>query len=152
MFKRATIYAVSACACLATADSCAEEKASFQFEEAFALYGPGIFPAITQVARCGDYRVLVVYGNGTDMLFLDKLVRVDNESTFAATDGFSFREFNFYEDSNQIESVSCKEAGPGELRIVGRAYSFHSEKHYDFSIVMDTARQSYTFEPPPTER
>jgi hypothetical protein len=152
MSMRLAILTLAAGAVLASS-SFADEIASFQFDdEAIAVYGPGIYPAITQVARCGDYRVLVAYGNGTDMLFLDKVVRVDNESTFAATDGFSFKDFNSYEDSNEIESVSCEETAPGRLRIVGRAYSFHSNKRYKFSIVMDAVKHTYTFDPPATDR
>lgn len=129
-----------------SSDSLAREEANIAFEEAVAVYSPGLFPAIIKIARCGDYRILVVYGNGTDMLFMDKLAPARNESTLAAEDGISFREFNAYEQSSQIEDVSCKLISPARLRITGKAHSFHSEKSFRFTIVVDTAKRSYTYD------
>ena len=145
MSNRATIFAVVACTVLTLPASFADEEAAVDFEEAVAVYGPGIFPAITQLVRCGDYRMLVVHAAGTDLLFMDKLVRVNNESTFAATDGLSFAELNYYEESNEIESVACAESGPGELRITGRAIDFQEDKRFRFSIVVDTVKHSYAY-------
>ena len=145
MGKRGTSLASAACAMLAAAAVFPDERAAVEFDEAVAVYGPGIFPAITQLVRCGDYRVLVVYAAGTDLLFLDKLVPADNESTLAATDGLSFEELNYYEASNQIESVSCKEAGPRELRITGSALDGQADKRFEFSIVVDTGKRSYAY-------
>ena len=124
----------------------AREDAHIGFEEAVAVYGPGLYPAITKLIRCGDYRVFVVYGNGTDMLFMDRLVPVRNESTFAAADGTSFREFNSYEQSSQIEDVSCQLLGPARLQITGQAHSFHTKKTFRFTLLVDAAKRSYTYE------
>ncbi|HEX5045551.1 MAG TPA: hypothetical protein VFX89_00390 [Gammaproteobacteria bacterium] len=137
--------AVSACAVLGASAVLADDKAAVEFEEAVAVYGPGIFPAITRLVRCGDYRVLVVYAAGTDLLFLDKLVPADNESTLAATDGLSFAELNYYEASNRIERVSCEKSGPRELRIAGSAFDGQENERFEFSIVVDTVERSYTY-------
>lgn len=124
----------------------AREEARIEFEEAVAVYGPGLYPAITKLARCGDYRVFVVYGNGTDMLFMDRLVPVQNESTYAAEDGMSFSEFNTYEDSTQIEAVACHLLAPTKVKITGRAHSFHSERTFRFTLTVDVAKRSHTYE------
>src|ERR1044071_1618534 len=133
---RGTIFVSAMCAVLTAPASYADASGQGDFAEAVAADGPGVFPAITQLVRCGDYRVLVVYAAGTDLLFLDKLVLANNESTMAATDGLSFAELNQYEASNQIESVSCAESGRGELRITGRVIDGQDDKHFQFSIVV----------------
>jgi hypothetical protein len=123
----------------------AREEASIAFDEAVAVYGPGIFPAITKLVTCGDYRVFVVYGNGTDMLFADKIVPASNESTYAAEDGISFAEFNFYEQSVSIRKVSCKLLGPTKYRVVGKVVSGHADRSFGFTIVVDAAARTYTY-------
>ena len=145
ILRYTTSLALAVCGLLTAPCSLAREEASIDFQEAVAKYGPGLFPAITRLTRCGDYRVFVVYGNGTDMLFMDKLVATQNESTFAAEDGMSFEEFNSYEESTTIRDVSCGLVGPTKLRIVGKAHSFHSDKSFRFTIVVDTARRSHTY-------
>jgi hypothetical protein len=139
------MFAAAVCVVLVAPASFADEEARVDFEEAVAVYGPGIFPAITQLVRCGDYRVLIVYAAGTDLLFMDRLVLANNESTMAATDGLSFAELNYYEASNQIETVSCAEPARGELRITGRAVDGQDDTRFEFSIVVDTVKHSYVY-------
>jgi hypothetical protein len=134
------------CGLLTASSLLAREEARIGFEEAVAVYGPGLYPAITKLARCEDYRVFVVHGNGTDMLFMDRLVPVQNESTFAAEDGMSFSEFNSYEESIQIKDVSCQLLGPARLQITGQAHSFHTEKTFRFTLVVDVAKRSHTYQ------
>ena len=146
LLKFSASFVFLVCSLLAASGLPAREEARIGFEEAVAVYGPGLYPAITKLARCGDYRVFVVYGNGTDMLFMDRLVPVQNESTFAAEDGMSFSEFNSYEQSIQIKEVSCQLLGLARLRITGRAHSFHTEKSFRFTLVVDVAKRSHTYE------
>lgn len=101
---------------------------------------------MTKIALCGDYRVFVVYGNGTDMLFMDKLVPVRNGSTYAAEGGISFTEFNSHEESLQIEDVSCRQRDSTHVRIAGRVHSFHTDKGFRFTLVVDVAKHSYTYD------
>lgn len=150
------MLALAACALLMiagtpVAGTPAREEASISFHEAIAEYGPGLFPAMTQLARCGDFRVFVVYGNGTDMLFMDRLVPAANESTFAAVDGMSFAEFNTYEESRTVETLTCKLLEAGKLQIAGQAHSSHDDKSFRFTFVVDTVNRSYEYQETPTK-
>ena len=122
----------------------ASESASVKMDEAVAAYGPGIFPAITQMEFCGRFRVMIVYWAGTDMLFVDLTQPSDGQSTLAVKRGFSIREFNYYEDSNNITQLSCKNARD-RLYINGRATSGHTSRTYSFRIVMDTKSGKYKY-------
>ena len=124
----------------------ARDEARVSFEESIAVYSPGIFPAITKLVRCGDYRVLVVYANGTDLLFMDRLVTTQNESTYATEDGMSFSEFNHYEESIEINEVSCRLVEPQKVRITGRAHSAHSEQNFRFILTVDVGNRTHTYE------
>lgn len=120
------------------------EPAAVEMDEAFAVYGPGIFPAITRMEVCGAFRAMVVYWAGTDMLFVDEVAPALNESTMAVRRGLSIREFNHYEDSNTIKSLSCR-ISRGNLRVSGKAADGHSSGTYAFQIVLDTASWKYTY-------
>ena len=145
LLRRMASFVLFAGGLLTTSGLLAREEAHIGFEEAVAVYGPGLYPAITKLVRCGDYRVFVVYANGTDMLFMDRLVPVQNESTFAAEGGMSFSEFNSYEESSQIEDVSCQLLEPARLQITGQAHSFHTGKALRFTLIVDVAKRSYTY-------
>jgi hypothetical protein len=51
---RAYLLATVCCSGLAAA-----QPSGVAFEDSVAVYGPGIFPALTQLHACGDFRVLV---------------------------------------------------------------------------------------------
>src|SRR5262245_47906697 len=81
--------------------------------DSFLEFGSWVFTADPEiVARCDGYQVVVVFANGTDMLFLDESARPRSGVTDAAEQGMSFGEFNFYEADNDIEAVSCEVIDP----------------------------------------
>ena len=107
-------------------------------------YGPDIFPGITRMEVCGSFRVMVVYGNGTDNLYVDEQEFSSNQVTMVIKRGFSFIEFNAYEASNSITQLSCENAKDG-LHIHGKATSGHSCQTYSFWIVMNTKSGEYKY-------
>ena len=118
---------------------------SVELNEGLAVYGSGIYPAITKVSVCGEYRVLVAYLHGTDMLFLDRISPVLNGSTYQASEGYSFKEFNFYHASFFIENIKCTIEFDGSLKIYGEASSGHSDEHFIFTILMDLQTRTYEY-------
>ena len=135
---------MSAALLIAAVPCQASESASVEMDESVAVYGPGIFPAITRMEICGSFRVMIVYWAGTDMLFVDETQPSEDQSTAAGKRGFSIREFNYYEDSNSIVELSCKNARHG-LLIKGKATSGHTSQTYSFRIVMDTESGRYKY-------
>jgi hypothetical protein len=122
------------------------QVASVAFRDSYAVYGPDIYPAVTQVQYCKPYRVLVAYLNGTDMLFIDELGLSKNESTFQISRGVSIREFNFYEQSAEIQRITCRIANGEALQVSGRAHSFHSNRDFEFSITFEQGLGGYKYE------
>ena len=122
------------------------QSASVAFEDSYAVYGPNIFPAVTGMRYCEPYRVLIAYINGTDMLFVDRLELANNQSTLRVTRGVSIREFNFYEQSAEILSISCLIDRDELLRVSGRAHSFHANRDFEFSISFGKDTEDYTYE------
>jgi hypothetical protein len=58
--------------------------------------------------------------------------------------GFSIAEFNYYEDSNTISHLSCKEQ-KNVLQITGTATNGHTSKGYTFRLVMDKSTGRYKY-------
>jgi hypothetical protein len=133
-------------ACLALPGAVLGQAASVAFRDSYAVYGPDIYPAVTQVQYCAPYRILVAYINGTDMLFIDELEPSKSQSTLQVVRGVSIREFNFYEASAEIQGVTCRIADGEALRVSGAAHSFHSDRDFEFSITFDEGLESYTYE------
>jgi hypothetical protein len=119
------------------------------FENAAAVYGLWLFQATKSIARCGDYRVLVAYAAGSDMLFLDRLLLHDNESTYVAVDGISIRELNYYEMQNSLSAVRCTLRG-GSLLITGQLLDGmdNDAKPVQFSITYDPTTKRYSYRAP----
>ena len=132
-------------ACVLAPSALFGQVASVAFDESLAVYGPGIFPAVTRLQICEPYRVLVAYLNGTDMLFVDEMVRSRNQSTYEVSNGISVREFNYYEASAEIEKVSCRIDGEGSLEVFGQAHSFHADRDYTFDMKFSGALDSYSY-------
>jgi hypothetical protein len=114
-------------------------------DDSIGAYGPWIFQTLTSLARCGDYRVLVVRMAGTDMLYLDRLSLISNNSMYEAVDGRSFSEFDDYEASNDIETVRCRVLRSGDILIVGRATSGHTNRAFHFRIALRPGEKSYRY-------
>ena len=129
--------------CVAVAAS--ECKAADCHPDSFLEFGSWVFENPKLVARCDGYQVLVVFANGTDMLFLDESARLRDGATRSFQQGMAFGEFNFYHASYEIEGVSCEVLSSGEVRIAGAA-SDDDGASFRFRIVADTTRRSYTYE------
>ena len=129
------------CPTIALSDSPECEAPTRCHPESFLEFGPWVFAANPKlVARCDGYQVLVVYANGTDMLFLD-------ESTVAASErGMSFGEFNFYHAAYDIEAVSCEVLSPDRVQVSGTASNHHDDSIFQFRIIVDAAGRSYTYQ------
>jgi len=121
------------------------QAASVGFKESIAVYGPEIFPALTLVRQCGDFRVLVAYVNGTDLLFVDELVPAAGGSTYRADRSFGFVEFNHYEASRIVNDVACDSQPVGRLRISGTGIDGHFDEEFEFTIVLDTRTGAYEY-------
>jgi hypothetical protein len=135
------------CMTVAAADSqeCGSSKPFHP--DSFLEFGEWVFSANPKlIARCDGYQVLVVYANGTDMLFLDETARPRTEAAHAAEQGMSFGEFNFYHAAYDIEAVSCEVLSPDKVQVAGAASSHHDDSSFRFRIVADTAQRSYTYE------
>ncbi len=138
------VMLVSAAFLVAAPPIQSSESASVAMDEAIAVYGPGIFPAITRMEICDNFRVMIVYWAGTDMLFVDETSPSEGQSTMAVKRGFSISQFNYYEDSNSIKELSCKKS-KAVLRITGKATSGHTSETYSFRITMDTLSGAYKY-------
>jgi hypothetical protein len=103
--SRAGLYLVASVCCSGVVVA---QTARVAFEESRAVYGPEIFPALTHVHLCGDFRVLVAYVNGTDLLFIDEVEPADAGSTYRVVRSFGLIEFNHYEASRSITDVACQ--------------------------------------------
>lgn len=133
------------CVLLAVPALAVGQTAVVEFENSVAVYGPGIFPAITQVRQCGNFRVLVAYVNGTDLLFVDEIAPAENDSTLRVTRNFGFVEFNQYEASRSIRTIACKEPAPGSLQITGSGNDGHDNRNYEFDIMLNTTSGAYRY-------
>ena len=123
----------------------AAQTARVGFEESIAVYGPEIFPALTLVRLCGDFRLLVAYVNGTDLLFVDKLIPAAGGSTYRVEKSFGFGEFNHYEASRDISAVTCEKRDSGFLEIMGSGTDGHSNREFDFKVLLDTQTGAYQY-------
>jgi len=113
--------------------------------DSFLEFGSWVFEDPKLIARCDGYQVLVVYANGTDMLFLDESARSTIGAAHAAEQGMSFGEFNYYHAAYDIKAVSCEVLSPEKVQVSGAASS-HDDSSFSFRIVADTAQRSYTYE------
>jgi hypothetical protein len=66
-------------------------------------------------------------------------------STTSIKRGFSIREFNYYEDSNDITELSCRKPSSEVLQITGKATSGHTNETYSFRIDIDASTGSYKY-------
>ena len=121
------------------------QTARVAFEESRAVYGPEIFPALTLVRRCGDFRVLVAYVNGTDLLFVDEVVPAESGSTYRVAKSFGFIEFNHYEASRSIADVACRKRDAESLEISGRGHDGHDNKNFDFTVLLNARTGEYQY-------
>ena len=121
------------------------QAASVAFEDSIAVYGPEVFPALTLVRQCDDFRVLVAYVNGTDLLFVDQLVPAEGGSTYRAGTSFGFVEFNHYEASRSVNDIACAFQDTGRLRISGTGFDGHAGENFKFTIVLDTRTGQYRY-------
>ena len=119
--------------------------ATAELDDGRAVYGPGIFPAITRIQTCENYGVLVAYLHGTDMVFVDEVRPALNGSTLEAVRGFSFLELNAYHASASIERVECELEAPESLNVSGFGYSFHGETEFAFTISLSLRNGSYHY-------
>src|SRR5262245_14631740 len=71
--SRMSIHLLASVCCSSLAVA---QTARVAFEDSVAVYGPEIFPALTQLRLCGNFRVLVAYVNGTDLLFVDEVAPI----------------------------------------------------------------------------
>jgi hypothetical protein len=129
---------------IASADSQECTESAPCHPHSFLEFGPWVLEHPKFVTHCDDYQVLVVSANGTDMLFLDETAHPRIGKDQLVEHGMSFGEFNFYEASYQIETVSCKVIGPDKVQVSGAASS-DDNSNFRFVIVVDTAQRSYTY-------
>jgi uncharacterized protein (TIGR02246 family) len=121
------------------------QTGSVEFEESVAVYGPGIFPALTQLRLCGDFRVLVAYVNGTDLLFVDEVTPIEGGSTNRVAKSFGFVEFNHYEASTSITGLACREGSAESLEITGTGHDGHENKDFEFRVLLNTRTGEYEY-------
>jgi hypothetical protein len=114
--------------------------------ESFLEFGSWVFEQPKLIARCDGYQVLVVYANGTDMLFLDESAKPRRGAKYPEEQGMSFGEFNFYHAAYDIETVSCEAVGTDQVQISGSASSHDEDGSFRFRILVDTKQRSYTYE------
>jgi len=112
-------------------------------------YPTHLLPGITALKSCDTFRVMAVYANGEDMLFLDEVKpdKAADESTNRVTRVMSFAEFNTYHADVSIDSFSCKSTGPASLLIAGAADDVEDGVHhkYHFEIHVDTKLWRYRY-------
>jgi hypothetical protein len=121
------------------------QPARVAFEESVAVYGREIFPALTQLHLCGDFRLLVAYVNGTDLLFVDEVAPIEDGSTTRVTKSFGFIEFNHYEASRSIKSVACRNHDAGSLEITGSGHDGHENEDFEFAVLLNTQTGEYQY-------
>lgn len=136
------VYLLASLCCSVSA---AGQTASVEFRESVAVYGPEIFPALTRLQRCGNFRVLVAYVNGTDLLFVDEVVPIEGGSTNRVARSFGFVEFNYYEASRSIEQLACREQDAESLEISGSGHDGHDNEDFEFTILLDTRTGEYEY-------
>ncbi|MBB6092907.1 hypothetical protein HNQ60_001785 [Povalibacter uvarum] len=112
----------------------------------FLKFGSWVLQSAKLIARCDGYQAIAVHANGTDMLFLDESARPAPGATRAAEQGMPFGEFNEYHAAYDIESVSCDVLDQGKVKISGTASNHHDDSKFQFRIVADTTRRTYTYE------
>ncbi len=145
--KHAALILSAPCMTVAAANSQKCDSSNSCHPKSFLELGSWVFssdPKLT--ARCDGYQVLVVYANGTDMLFLDESARPRTGTIPAAEQGMSFGEFNFYHADYEIEAVSCEVLTSEKMQVSGVASSVDDDSRFRFSIVADTVERSYTYE------
>jgi hypothetical protein len=123
----------------------AAQTASVAFEESVAVYGPEIFPALTQLHLCGNFRVLVAYVNGTDLLFVDEVAPIEGGSTKRVVRSFGFVEFNHYEASSSITDLACQKRSAESLEIIGSGHNGHEDEDFDFRVLLDARTGEYEY-------
>ena len=96
------------------------------------------------LTRCGDFRVFVAYLDGTDMLFLDRLVISGAGAAYEAQDGARFGEFDSHDVDYSINHVHCKIVKSTFVQIDGTAEDPENQSH-TFTILYDTVAKSYNF-------
>lgn len=148
VLKRVAFLLSVPCVTVVASDSQECGASALCHPDSFLAFGSGVFAANPKlIARCDGYQVLVVYANGTDMLFLDESARPRIGTAHdAAEHGMSFGEFNFYHAAYDIEAVSCEVLSPDKVQVSGTASSHHDDSSFRFRIVADTAQRSYTYE------
>jgi hypothetical protein len=114
--------------------------------DSFLEFGSWVFENPKLVSRCDGYQVLVVFANGTDMVFLDESSRLRHDASAPAEQGMAFGEFNFYHAAYEIETVSCEVLPSGKVEVVGSASDYDDGSSFRFRIVADPAQRSYTYE------
>lgn len=119
------------------------QTARVGFDESVAIYGPEIFPALAKLQLCGDFRVLVAYINGTELLFVDEVAPAERGSTLRVVRSFGFSEFNHYEASRSISEVSCQRRDATTLEISGSGNDGHSDRDFEFTISLDAETGEY---------
>lgn len=140
--RLARIYLLASVCC---STSVVAQTASVEFEESRAVYGPGIFPALTHVRLCGDFRVLVAYVNGTALLFVDEVGLAEGASTYRVTKSFGFIEFNHYEASRSIMDIACQKRDGESLEITGTGNDGHDNEDFDFKVLLNTRTGDYQY-------
>ena len=121
------------------------QTARVAFEESVAVYGPEIFPALTQLHLCGNLRVLVAYVNGTDLLFVDEVAPIEGGSTNRVAKSFGFIEFNHYEASRSITDLACQKRDAESLEISGSGHDGHEDKDFEFKVLLNTRTGEYEY-------
>jgi hypothetical protein len=121
------------------------QTARVTFDESVAVYGPEIFPALRRIQFCGDFRVLVAYINGTDLLFVDEVILAEGDSTFSVVGSYSFVEFNAYETSRFVTDVSCRHRDAETLEITGNGNDGHRNADFEFTLSLNTSTGDYTY-------
>ena len=121
------------------------QTASVRFDESVAVYGPEIFPAVRRIRLCGDFRILVAYINGTDLLFVDEVTLAEGDSTFSVVRSYSFVEFNAYEASRLVTEVSCQQRDAETLEITGSGNDGHRNADFEFVLSLSTSTGDYSY-------
>jgi len=132
-------------ASLAVSVPAVSQTARVGFNESVAVYGPEIFPGLTHLHQCGEFRALVAYVNGTDMLFVDEVAPADGDSTLRVVKSFSFVEFNHYEASRSISEVSCLRRDALTLEVTGSGDDGHSNSKFEFMIMLNVSTGEYEY-------
>ncbi len=87
----------------------------------------------------------MAYLDGTDMLFLDRLVQSGAGAVYEARDGARFEEFDFHDADYSINRVSCRIVKTTFVQIDGTAEDPENQRR-TFTILYDTVAKSYKFQ------